>query len=115
MSAPENLRELLELAAKAAGISLHIWGEPGAENFAIMPPVDGRVQRWAPHLDDGDSRRLQVACGISGCVRARASCTAEDGAGDIIHATRDVENGDKGAAMRWAVLDVAAEMGRRMP
>lgn len=50
-------RELLELAAKAAGIDLYVWGSPGAENFANMASPGCR---WNPLNDDGDALRLGV-------------------------------------------------------
>lgn len=57
-----NDRELLELAAKAAGIRLHVWGTKGAENFADM---DAKTHgRWNPLADDGDAFRLAVLLGI---------------------------------------------------
>lgn len=50
-------RELLELAAKAAGIRLHVWGTPGNANFEDMD--DGPYGRpWNPLTDDGDALRL---------------------------------------------------------
>jgi hypothetical protein len=57
-----NDRELLELAAKAAGIRLHVWGTKGAENFADMDAKTGG--RWNPLADDGDAFRLAVLLGI---------------------------------------------------
>lgn len=51
-------RELLELAAKAAGYEVHIWGTKGQECVARMdvrPTV-----RWNPLQDDGDALRLAV-------------------------------------------------------
>ena len=53
-----NDRELLELAAKAAGIRLHVWGTKGAENFADMDAKPGNG--WNPLEDDGDALRLAV-------------------------------------------------------
>lgn len=55
-------RELLELAAKAAGYEVHIWGTKGEECVARMdvrPTV-----RWNPLQDDGDALRLAVALNI---------------------------------------------------
>lgn len=49
-------RELLELAAKAAGYDLHIWGAKGSENVAIMNLPNS--PRWNPLTDDGDAFRL---------------------------------------------------------
>ena len=49
----KELRRLMELAAKAHG---HIASD-GIGGFYDME----RGAEWAPHLDDGDSRRLEVA------------------------------------------------------
>ena len=54
-------RELLEKAAKAAGIRLHVWGSPGQENFADMNAEGCKGgARWNPLTDDGDALRLAV-------------------------------------------------------
>lgn len=49
-------RELLELAAKAAGYTVYLWGTKGSENCARMD-VAGHP-RWNPLTDDGDALRL---------------------------------------------------------
>lgn len=51
-------RELLEMAAKAAGLRIHVWGRKGAENISNMS--DERMPRWNPLTDDGDALRLAV-------------------------------------------------------
>jgi hypothetical protein len=54
-------RELLELAAKAAGIEAHDW-LPGL-GFAVDVPWKhglSNVERWNPLNDDGDALRLAV-------------------------------------------------------
>ena len=51
--------ELLEAAAKAAGIPIHVWGAKGAESVADMSdPSNHRL--WNPLTDDGDALRLAV-------------------------------------------------------
>lgn len=55
----EELRELLEKAAKAVGYSART--DLTYEDGVV---VDGGIV-WKPHTDDGASRRLQVALGIS--------------------------------------------------
>lgn len=57
-------KELLELAAKAAGIRLHVWGAPGRENFADMDaPPYGNL--WNPLKEDADALRLAVKLGLT--------------------------------------------------
>lgn len=51
-------KELLELAAKAAGYSLYIWGTKGEEN--VVRVDEERHYRWNPLTDDGDALRLAV-------------------------------------------------------
>lgn len=52
-----NDRELLELAAKAAGMQ-HKWNKDGLY-------VDAQTGVWNPLTDDGDALRLAVKMGIS--------------------------------------------------
>lgn len=56
-------RELIEAAAKAAGIELHVWGTKGDENFAAMNWPN--TPRWNPLRDDGDALRLAVKLRIT--------------------------------------------------
>jgi hypothetical protein len=51
-------RELLTLAAKAAGIDLFVWGAEGRENFTIKNRDGTPGDRWNPLKDDGDCFRL---------------------------------------------------------
>jgi hypothetical protein len=55
-------RTLLELAAKAAGKRIHVWGTLGSENVADMDGPTGN--RWNPLTDDGDALRLAVILGL---------------------------------------------------
>ena len=115
-------RELLELAAKAAGIegsqcdwktALRVIRERG-----VAPVL------WNPLADDGDSRRLQVALTID--LRFGVS----DNFGPYVHARSEVRRDDfidfhecyqwvslhpdANAAVRRAVLEVAAAIGQSM-
>ena len=51
-------RELLELAAKAAGIEISFWSIYGA----YVGGLEGEV--WNPLADDGDALRLAVKLGL---------------------------------------------------
>ena len=61
-------RELLELAAKAAGMHTNMWADVGE----LLPDKGGWVQFvgqgtasvWNPLIDDGDAFRLAVKLGI---------------------------------------------------
>ena len=101
-------RELLELAAKAAGI------EHGADRLdcglSITLP-SGRhysLPRWNPLEDDGDALRLAVKLRLA--VRnseVRASVMSDVGEASERH------NGDDCAATRRAIVRAAAEIGRK--
>lgn len=103
-------RELLELAAKAAGIKLHVWGTKGAENFADM---DGpRGQRWNPLTDDGDALRLAVKLKLH--VRhgyTKAIISHQHG---VIGEVVELLNGDSTAPFCRAITRAAAEIGKAM-
>ena len=89
-----NDRELLESAAKAAGIRLHVWGTKGAENFAAL---DAKTHaRWNPLADDGDALRLAVKLGIQ---VFSPDYPEYHGSGDAC------------AAVRRAIVDAAARIG----
>lgn len=114
---PAELRELLELAAKAAGYSVRT--DLTYEAGIVID--DGIV--WKPHTDDGDSRRLGVALLIEIQFGVTYSVAATKWLYDWrIRQARDqisevVEYGphdDPCAATRLAVLRVAAEIGRAM-
>lgn len=93
-----NDRELLELAAKAAGHTgfTFINGEG-----AIYQPEKGKIQpyrRWNPLTDDGDALRLAVKLYLWEVIRL---------------AHRDVTAGvDIYAATRRAIVRAAAEIGK---
>ena len=106
---PASDRELLEMAAKAAGhqisqVSDEIWSDDHA----------GYVQ-WTPLTDDGDALRLAVNLGIdlafyldSGAVEARTF-------GQIDDAIEAVSVGvDIHAATRLAIVRAAAAIGSAM-
>ena len=89
-----NDRELLESAAKAAGIRLHVWGTKGAENFAAL---DAKTHaRWNPLADDGDALRLAVKLGIQ---VFSPDYPEYHGSGDAC------------AAVRRAIVEAAARLG----
>lgn len=105
-------RELLELAAKAAGYNTgHHWN---AERLKLIPPVDSLVvilpdgqyhTAWNPLTDDADALRLAVALEI-----------------DLKFWDGDVEAGRQGwfgmeplSDARRAIVRAAAEIGRAMP
>ncbi len=113
-------RELLELAAKAAGILLDYSIRPDGKAFYhsdrnALAIADGGW--FAPLTDDGDALRLAVKLrlhvdhhksGVDAWVMSWASKNCE--------ASRFAENtGDDLADTRRAIVRAAAEIGRAMP
>jgi len=88
-------REMLELAARAAGIVVtddmrELWLHAGSS-------------AWNPLDDDGDALRLAVQCGILNLDDA------------LFYGDRDIDyQTDPYAATRRAITRAAAEIGRQM-
>ena len=99
-------RELLELAAKAAGLNYdHRYGIVFGEDDCGNATEDG----WNPLLDDGDALRLAVKLGL--CVKV------DNRSGHSW--VKKIEGGqphgsDPYAATRRAITRAAAEIGRQM-
>ena len=126
-------RELLELAAKAAGIKwLPATTEKGIElepKFGLWLVIDGEPneyqrRRWNPLTDDGDALRLAVKLRLvvlvwAGAETVSAAKTLPDGEDPSpisddwqsanAHACDGIE-----AATRRAIVRAAAEIGRGM-
>lgn len=109
-------RELLELAAKAAGLSavfdLYGWNEIGDGAFwdANEPPTP-----WNPLTDDGDALRLAVALRMR--VHHDGSCAVvEIPTGQKYCWTEAAvqEDSDYGRATRRALVRAAAAIGEAM-
>lgn len=106
-------RELLELAAKAAGIHA-VWGSFGAgQEWLVADEVLG-LRPWRPHRDDGDALRLAVKLGIkpdAGGFDVEI-CKQHSGARNFCYV--EPHNSDPYAATRRAIVRAAAEIGRSM-
>lgn len=111
-------RELMELAAKAAGIKLR-WMK--VKTFGGVIDVaenqDRLNQEWRPLDDDGDALRLAVKLGIQPIWVAKfgyasAACVPE--APMPVIAIQEYGD-DPCAAIRRAIVRAAAEIGRAMP
>ena len=94
-------RELLELAAKAAGI----WDY--AENCIDIP--------WSPLTDDGDAFRLAVKLNFNVCKREHEVEIFNDDNGEFLCSISISEGDDPCAATRRAIVRAAAEIGRATP
>ena len=101
-----NDKELLELAAKAAGVKA-LWSPDGvlrdctnghpAQNIYSAPP-------WNPLTDDGNSLRLAVKLNLTVCSGPVYSY--------VVGCTQEPNNGDPYAATRRAIVRAAAEIGK---
>jgi hypothetical protein len=89
-------RELLELAAKAAGLLEMAVGDKDIQRYLL---------RWNPLTDDGDALRLAVKLDLTvmiGAVRDVSGQLSLDKSEDDLEATRR------------AIVRAAAEIGRNM-
>ena len=107
-------RELLELAAKAAGIE---YGADRIDSGLSLTEKDGRhrsLPRWNPLEDDGDALRLAVKLRLKiSIASATAIATHHQKAwGEALH--EDLGD-DHYAATRRAIVRAAAEIGLGMP
>ena len=103
-------RELLELAAKAAGIENFGFNGNGS---LCTDPVD--YIPWNPLTDDGDALRLAVKLEMLVHVE---TCYYATACNDDVSMTEHIGNDGRGciyAATRRAIVRAAAEIGRAMP
>lgn len=101
-------KELLELAANAAGLHVKV-----ASNSGMGLKVHGNCNWWNPLTDDGDALRLAVAIKMDISANndfAQVCCV-------IGHKCiyEEIEcNGDALAATRLAITRAAAQIGKEM-
>ena len=101
-------RELLELAAKAAGIPL----KPDfKERFDYY--IADRMM-WNPLTDDGDALRLAVKLGLCVGPNFDADRVVVDAGEFSQHHVYQMFDDDKFAATRRAIVRAAAELGKEM-
>lgn len=112
--------EMLELAAKAAGMEVWFPRMNGGKNAdgtrIILTPchttVNGQTVEWNPLVDDGQALRLAVSLVID-------LGFGTDGFGDFVCAITESEptysdnNVDKFAATRRAIVRAAADIGKK--
>lgn len=122
-------RELLELAAKAAGYSVE-WIERRVARIGAFKQIqherrDGFVmagREWNPLADDGDALRLAVRLGIDIEVNHESKTASTrwlnkkgNPASVTDYLTVYFGDGDPHAATRRAITRAAAEIGKAMP
>lgn len=119
-------RELLELAAKAAGIQYSVEDEEYYKNHAFFglwlvydgEPSEYAKRYWNPLTDDGDALRLLTKLPFCELyvseIGATVSWRRSDGSGHGLKCDEyaDEHGGDLQAATRRAIVRAAAEIGR---
>lgn len=109
-----NDRELLEMAARAAGIESLGYGQNGIVVDISAPCFVGY---WNPLSDDGDALRLAALLNleVGWDDKYEKECNVLVSiVGGIIYDCSFPYNGDKLAATRRAIVSAAAEIGRTM-
>lgn len=111
-------KELLELAAKAAGLNLGWWNESHG-GYYTGPRVDlAPTSYWNPLTDSGDAFRLVVKLGLN------ISTGHKSKTGDWSHCYGgfgfpgdewEKHGEDPCAATRRAIVRAAAELGKAKP
>ena len=110
-------RELLELAAKAAGIDVgHSTRFP---DNTLFLNEQGLLINWNPLTDDGDALRLAVKLGLDVCIdtphedepRTHVIGFIRDGSTERV--TVIEYHGDPYAVTRRAIVGAAAEIGKQ--
>jgi hypothetical protein len=100
-------RELLVLAAKAAGIDW--FDEPALQAGKGLHMKSGPF--WNPLADDGDALRLAVKLHMSVSINSDATDVYD---GERSH-LRELHHANAGAATRRAIVRAAAAIGEKMP
>lgn len=115
-------KDLLTLAAKAAGIELN-WPTLPYSTGDETPNILGEWQDWNPTNDDGDALRLAVKLRMCVDVKPEGSVHSASvfvGFGALVRGGgRNGQVGAKaediGAAARRAIVQAAAAIGKALP
>lgn len=103
-------RELLELAAKAAGF-IELRYDPDGQPRARH--TNGVGGPWNPLTDDGDALRLAVKLRVDVAINSEIEVMWWNG--DSLMYVTETPGKDLYAATRRAITRAAAEIGRAMP
>lgn len=99
-------REMMELAAKAAGIRIFVYGANSYERFQDMDAQ----KPWNPLHDDGDALRLVMALDMTvNCNRDELTVIVQSWRPKLCKAVRTNNTDDD---VRRAIVEVAAMMGK---
>ena len=107
-------RELLELAAKAAGIDYWVvrFAPKSAPIERLHITKDGETVEWNPLQDDGDALRLAVRLGIAPIQDEKEKVCAAYWTD--VHCVHVAYKGDPYTATRRAIVRASAEIGKGM-
>ncbi|SEQ89682.1 hypothetical protein SAMN04244573_02469 [Azotobacter beijerinckii] len=107
-----NDRELLELAAKAAGLRVVDRSAP----ISLRVESDGCKSgvHWNPLTDDGDALRLAVDLNLSIKAFEDGCDICDSESGEEIETAHLEPNGCHYSMIRRAIVRAAAEIGRNM-
>jgi hypothetical protein len=106
-------RELLELAARAAGYESLGYTENGLK--VANPALECGFDYWDPTSDDGDCARLEAACSIDVYWhRERVFAGPGISSNNCLSELYSDHNNDRQAARRLASTRAAAEVGKGM-
>ena len=111
-------RELLELAAKAAGYVIDSYLQNGGcwvylKDAAQNKDGEMPIFRWDPRGDDGHAQRLAVALNLQVACSPPGRCEVV-GMTDQLYAYEQSES-DPCAAARLAIFRAAVAIGNAMP
>lgn len=111
-------RELLELAAKAAGAKYSDYPDKTPNHLTIQHS-DGAWRPWNPLTDDGDAMRLVLSLSFRLYIYSGGGDDYTVVAGDELRSKEthisEAHQDDRIAATRRAIVRAAAEIGRAMP
>lgn len=119
-------RELLELAAKAAGViddatdQSEAYGLHRGEDWVFYTTDSDGWREWSPLTDDGDALRLAVKLNLSIITswgfdgKPSGSVGAMLGSPEDLRLTNTKHGDDPCAAWRRAIVRAAAEIGANM-
>lgn len=111
-------RELLVLAAKAAGMNmanLRWYGTP-VPRFHYLHDGEPTMHTWNPLIDDGDALRLALKLRIDIDFDVTDETRVMWFDSDInLHTLEQMHDGDPYATTRRAIVLAAAEIGKAMP
>jgi hypothetical protein len=106
-------KELLELAAKAAGIEL-LWECDIPQRIEMFRGHLANYENWNPLTNDGDALRLAVKLRIIVTFSAATGRYCVIGCQRLGPDSIEEEGNDAYAATRRAIVRAAAEIGKEM-